>query len=276
VDARPRSRDLPALRELGIDFVPYSDLGRGFLSGAGNPPTICSIREASVSKPHRPRPLGTTSGSATRLDSVDAMQGHRVGDRQVRRGRSSNTRRRAEGEQPRSGLLMVVGAPECTIDPAVDLRRRHERHAHEEGRRGGAAAGPLKRRPRQRHEERQRPDQRRVAQDAEDVPRRRRAEAEGEPRGRGSSHPTVATAITVASAIAPLGSTRLFTAIWVIASHSLPVERGAASQRKPPRLRVSRQVMAGNRQPLGGPSPSDGPRPAAMLAPCCCEPSPGV
>jgi aryl-alcohol dehydrogenase-like predicted oxidoreductase len=35
VDARPRSRDLPALRELGIDFVPYSDLGRGFLSGAG-------------------------------------------------------------------------------------------------------------------------------------------------------------------------------------------------------------------------------------------------
>ena len=47
-----------------IDFVPYSDLGRGFLSGAGNPPTICSIREASVSKPHRPRPLGTSGESA--------------------------------------------------------------------------------------------------------------------------------------------------------------------------------------------------------------------
>ena len=37
------------------------------------------------------RPKWTTSESATRLDSVDAVHRHRVGDRHVRRGRSANT-----------------------------------------------------------------------------------------------------------------------------------------------------------------------------------------
>jgi aryl-alcohol dehydrogenase-like predicted oxidoreductase len=45
-ERQPEEEIIPTLRELGIGFVPYSPLGRGFLTGAINKPTDLSEKDA--------------------------------------------------------------------------------------------------------------------------------------------------------------------------------------------------------------------------------------
>jgi hypothetical protein len=82
--ARPSSRVLSGTRECRAT-IPHPGLREEWSS------TRQLCRRAAAPG----RLQGTTSWSATRLDSVDAVHRHRVGDGQVRRGRSSNTVARA-------------------------------------------------------------------------------------------------------------------------------------------------------------------------------------
>ena len=63
----PEDEILPALEELGIGFVPFSPLGRGFLTGAGDAPEPSSARATSAPRcrASSARPSRPTSRSST-------------------------------------------------------------------------------------------------------------------------------------------------------------------------------------------------------------------
>jgi aryl-alcohol dehydrogenase-like predicted oxidoreductase len=65
----PEAELLPLLRELGVGFVPYSPLGRGFLTGA-----IRSLDALDASDFRRNNPRFETANLAENLKIVDAVQ----------------------------------------------------------------------------------------------------------------------------------------------------------------------------------------------------------
>ena len=124
VERDPEAEILPTCRELGIGFVPYSPLGRGFLTGHSRRSTTCRGRFP----PQRPRFQGENFHQ--NLELVRQGRGARRGARAARRAnwRSRGCWRRATDIVPIPGtkrgkyLEENVGALEVALTPE-DLRR---------------------------------------------------------------------------------------------------------------------------------------------------------
>ena len=102
---------LNAITTATANRVPLDPLGS---------PTSCPCTTFTTSRRAR-FCRSTPSGSATRLDSLNAVHSHRVGDRQVRRGRSSNTVASAlrETEQRRGSRMKVSQSTRPLTTPAL-------------------------------------------------------------------------------------------------------------------------------------------------------------
>ena len=92
----PEAEILPLLRELGIGFVPYSPLGRGFLTGAH-----------ALGRPARRRP---TSGAATRASRARTSTPTCASSTRSSRSRPRSARRRPRSRSPGS-------SPRATTSP---------------------------------------------------------------------------------------------------------------------------------------------------------------
>ena len=99
--AIPRTRSCPPLRELGIGFVPYSPLGRGFLTGDDPlarrprrgrlPPRAAALRRAT-----------TSSANIAIVERIDAVAGGAAAPRR-RRSRWRGCMRRGDDVVPIPG-----------------------------------------------------------------------------------------------------------------------------------------------------------------------------
>ena len=103
----PEAEMLPTCRELGIGFVPYSPLGRGFLTGHDRAAPTTSTR-ATSGAPTRASSARTSSGNRELVSVVrDVGRGHDATPAQVAlawvlaRGRTSSRSRGPSGAVPR-------------------------------------------------------------------------------------------------------------------------------------------------------------------------------
>jgi len=81
----PEREILPALEELGIGFVPFSPLGKGFLTGAINADTAFDSKDPrNIIPPLRPRRAGREPG---RGRFADADRGQAAGNARADRAR---------------------------------------------------------------------------------------------------------------------------------------------------------------------------------------------
>ena len=123
---------LPTCRELGIGFVPYSPLGRGFLSGRFTSPEDL---DSSDFRRHGPRFTGENLDAnlklADKIAEIARDQGHHAGSARAGVGAGAGRGHRAD---PRHQASLLSGAE----------RRRGRRGAHRRGHgddRGRAARG---------------------------------------------------------------------------------------------------------------------------------------
>ena len=141
--ATPRPEILPTLRELGIGFVPYSPLGRGFLTGTMRSlDDLDETTSAATSRGSRATTWPTTSPSSRSIDRLAA----------------------AKGCTPGQIALAFVHAAGRDVAPipgteAPHLPRRERRRARRRAHRGGPGRARRRRsrqgRPLRRHVARQ-------------------------------------------------------------------------------------------------------------------------